>query len=400
VSRRLVAITEIIAPYRIPVFNALARRGDVELHVIFLAETDPTQRQWHIYKDEINFSYQVLPSWRTRAGKQKLLLNWGVSSALKKAAPDAILCGGYNYPGSWSALSWARRNRVPFLLWGESNSRDFRSGNPMVEYLKRAFLRGCEGFVVPGKSSMRYFGQYKRPEQPIFTAPNSVDAELFAQAAVKVRKDAAAQRAVRNLPRRFFLFVGRLVPEKGVFDLLQAYNLLPPESRLKVGLVFVGDGVARAELLERSKAIHPGCVQFAGFAQREELPAYYGLADAFVFPTHTDPWGLVVNEAMACGLPVICSSSAGCAEDLVRDHWNGRVIPPGNVQQLASAMQELANDEELRAPMGTRSAEKIAEYSPQACAAGIATAVLSLAREQALAQGTHNSTHREATLAG
>ena len=396
-SRRLVAITEIIAPYRIPVFNALARRGDVGLHVIFLAETDPTQRQWLIYKDEINFSYQVLPSWRTRVGKHRLLLNWGVSSALKKAAPEAILCGGYNYPGSWTALSWARRNRVPFLLWGESNSKDFRSGNPLLEYLKKAFLRGCEGFVVPGKSSLRYLSQYKRPRQPIFTAPNSVDTELFAQAATKVRRDAAAQRAVRNLPHRFFLFVGRLVPEKGVFDLLQAYYLLPPELRLKVGLVFVGDGVARAELLERSKAIHPGCVQFDGFTQREELPSYYGLADAFVFPTHTDPWGLVVNEALASGLPVICSSSAGCAEDLVCDHWNGRVIPSGKAEQLALAMQDLADNEELRTSMGKRSAEKIAAYSPEACAAGIATAVLSLAR---MNQIPHQSPSKEATLAG
>jgi glycosyltransferase involved in cell wall biosynthesis len=107
------------------------------------------------------------------------------------------------------------------------------------------------------------------------------------------------------------------------------------------------------------------------------LAAYYALADVFVFPTHTDPWGLVVNEAMACGLPVISSGAAGCAADLVESGWNGRVVSPGDVEQLAAAMAELAGDNELRSLMGQRSRERIELYSPEACAAGMASAMLS-----------------------
>jgi hypothetical protein len=95
-SRRIVIITEIIAPYRIPVFNALARHDGIDLHVIFLSETDSTQRQWLVYKDEIRFSYQVLPFWRQRSGRHSLLLNWGAEAALRRALPDFIICGGYN----------------------------------------------------------------------------------------------------------------------------------------------------------------------------------------------------------------------------------------------------------------------------------------------------------------
>ena len=94
--RRLTIITEIIAPYRVPVFNVLAEHPEIDLHVIFLAETDPTQRQWLVYKNEIRFSYEVLPSWRRRMRKQNLLVNWGVTDALRRAAPDVIVCGGYN----------------------------------------------------------------------------------------------------------------------------------------------------------------------------------------------------------------------------------------------------------------------------------------------------------------
>ena len=101
---KLVLLTEIIAPYRIPVFNCLAEIDDIDLHVIFLAETDPTQRQWLVYKDEIRFSYEVLPSWRRRFGRHNVLLNRKLRPALQRARPDVIVCGGYNYLAAWECL--------------------------------------------------------------------------------------------------------------------------------------------------------------------------------------------------------------------------------------------------------------------------------------------------------
>src|SRR5262249_42720971 len=132
-SRRTVVISEIIAPYRIPVFNALAQEKDLDLHVIFLAETYVALRQWRVYKEEIKFSYQVLPSWRWEAGGRNLLLNHGLWLALNQINPEAIICGGYNYPASWRALWWARRHRVRFVLWSESNQQDSRPGRFWVE---------------------------------------------------------------------------------------------------------------------------------------------------------------------------------------------------------------------------------------------------------------------------
>ena len=376
-SHRLVIVTEIIAPYRIPVFNALAQQRGIDLHVIFLAENDPTLRQWLVYKDEIRFSFQVLRSWRQSFGNHSALLNWGVRSALRRASPDAILCGGYNYMASWQSMWWARRNHVPFFLWVESTSADLRRNNPLIESLKAKFLRSSDAFVVPGKSSFAYLRSYGAPEEMIYTAPNAVDIEFFGQGAQEAHDNAATLRPALHLPARYFLFVGRLVPDKGVFDLLHAYGALSAEVRAAVGLVFVGEGIARAELEKRAAAIGSGEVHFAGFVQREQLPSYYGLAEALVFPTHSDPWGLVVNEAMACGLPVISTSVAGCAADLVEDSWNGRVLRAGDTSQFADAMNELTGDAALRSLMGRRSRERILRYSPEACAGGIAKAVLS-----------------------
>jgi len=376
-SCRLLVLSEIIAPYRIPVFNELARQSGIDLHVVFLAENDPTLRQWAVYKDEIRFSYEVLPAWRRRIGGRNLLLNWGLSRSLDQHMADRILVGGYNYLASWQALAWARRKRVPVLLWVESTKRDQRGHHRPIEFVKAAFMQRCDGFVVPGKSSIEYLMSYRLPRRAIFTAPNAVDIEFFARLASAVHSDAAAHRRALQLPSRFFLFVGRLVPEKGVFDLLEAYGRLEPELREKMGVVFVGDGILCPELRRRAASISPGVVQFTGFVQRESLASYYALAEAFVFPTRTDPWGLVVNEAMACGLPVISTRAAGCTADLVKDQCNGRVVEAGDIGQLASVMEELARDPQMTVAMGRHSRERIEGYSPQVCAAGIAEAVFS-----------------------
>jgi len=375
VKRRLALITEIISPYRIPVFNALAKQGDVDLHVIFLAETDPDLRQWKVYKDEIKFSHQVLPSWRKRVGRYNWLLNPGVGSALSAFAPDVVLCGGYNYLASWQAMLWSRMKEVPFLLWSESNVQDIRRAHPIVEFIKDEFLSRCSGFVVPGRSAKEYLRAHKIREESIFVAPNAVDNELFATATLEALQHAGMRRTELALPERYFLFVGRLVREKGVFELLSAYAKLDQAIRNQVGLVLVGYGAERAQLESIATTISPGIVKFAGFAQREQLSSYYALAEVLILPTYSDPWGLVVNEAMACGLPVIVCRVAGCAVDLVKESWTGLLTLPRDESSLLAAMTKIASRPELRNIMSANCSRHISHYSPEAWALGIIRAL-------------------------
>ena len=371
-KRRLVIITELIAPYRIPVLNALARRPELDLHVIFLSRTDGSMRQWRVYENEINFSYQVLPSWRKRVGKFNVLLNRGLTSALSDLHPDAVICGGYNYLASWQAMRWAKRKRVPFLLWSESTADDLRNQRAIPEMLKRKFISNCDAFVVPGISARKYLLNFGVPSAKIFLARNAVDTALFSAQVAAAARVSQNVRARFALPERYFLYVGRLVHSKGVLDLLDAYAQLAPELRSEVSLIFAGDGPLRAELEARAREIHPGYIHFSGFVHREDLGSYYALAECFVFPTRTDPWGLVVNEAMACHLPIICTRVAGCAADLVRD--NGRLVSSGDVAALCAAMAEIANDPALRNRMASESGVLIQDYSPEICAAGFAEA--------------------------
>lgn len=374
-TRRLVILTEIIAPYRIPVFNALAAMEGIDLHVIFLSRTDSSMRQWPVYEDEIEFSYEVLPSWRRRIGKYNLLVNSNLVSALRNAAPDVMVCGGYNYVAAWQAMSWAKRNRVQFLLWSESTGLDQRNEFFPLEWLKQEFARHCDAFVVPGRSARDYVQRFASTRQRVFVAPNAVDVTLFSSKQQSAKTSAARIRGELGLPPRYFLFVGRLIRSKGVVDLISAYQALSSELRAEISLVFAGDGPMRAELESLAREIYPGLVHFASFVQRDDLASYYALAECLVMPTHSDPWGLVVNEAMACGLPVICTNVAGCAADLIAE--NGILIEPGNPQQLRNAMLAMAADSDLRESMSHESSRLIRDYSPQACAAGIAEATLS-----------------------
>jgi len=370
-KRRLVIITEIISPYRIPLFNGLARDPSVDLHVIFLAETDPGLRQWKVYKEEIRFSYQVLPSWRKQIAAYNVLLNFGMAGALRRARPDFVLCGGYSYLAAWQALFWARASSVPFFLWSESNRQDIRGGLSFVEFLKRTFLDECSGFVVPGRSAAQYLLDHGIKERNIFTAVNAVDNDFFSCVAARARGNAAEQRNKIGLPDRYLLFSGRLVRQKGVFELLAAYAKLESGLRQQIGLVFVGDGSCRSLLEERSQLISPGVVKFAGFVQREELPIYYALAEMLILPTYTDTWGLVVNEAMVCGLPIIVSQAAGCAADLVTEGWNGYIVDPTNVGTLSDVIRRLATQPELQASMSMNSLKRIQRYSPDEWSKGI-----------------------------
>lgn len=375
---KLVIVTEIIAPYRIPVFNALAQRREIDLHVVFLSENDPSLRQWRVYKDEIRFQFEILPFWRQRLGGYHLLINRGVLSALNKIAPDAVLCGGYNYLASWECALWARLHRVPLLLWSESTALDMRRGHRVVEFMKARFLSLCSAFVVPGRSALKYLKDLGIPDQNIFTAPNAVDIRLFQGLAEEASQDKLQVRARLSLPSRYLLYVGRLVQAKGVFELLQGYAQLDDDIRAKVGLVFVGDGADRSELMTRASRITPGTIKFPGFVDRDGLPEFYALADTLIFPTHSDTWGLVVNEAMSCGLPVIATSVAGCVADLVQEGWNGLVVEPGDLPGLTATMARLAGDSALRTKMGSRSRERVEAYSPAAWAEGLVKAMESV----------------------
>ena len=169
-----------------------------------------------------------------------------------------------------------------------------------------------------------------------------------------------------------FGFFGKIYSGKGVMDLLRAYERLNGD---RAALICVGDGSDRTKLERYVRARRIRNVRFTGFVNQSGLPRLYGITDVLVLPSRAENWGLVVNEAMACGCAVLVSDACGCAPDLVQEGVNGFTFPAGNVNALADRMRKLCADPLLVKSMGQASMRIIKDWSPQRCAEQIAHAV-------------------------
>ena len=347
---KLALLTEIPAPYRIPLFNALAER--IDFRALFLARTDPRRPFYEAHEEEWRFDHRVLGGRQVRRGGRWIVLTHGVGRELRAFRPDAVGVGGWNQPAFWRALAYCRTHRVPLLVWVESTLRDARSESAPLELAKRLLIRGASGFFVPGRASADYVRSFGVAEDRIELAPNAVDDEIFGRAAV----DRTGRKTCR------FLYAGRFDAEKGLDVLLRAFARSPGE------LVLAGSGPEEGRL----RALADGRVRFLGPLDRDALAPVYAEADAFVLPSRSEPWGMVLNEAAAAALPLIATDGVGAAFDLVEDGANGFRVPVGDEDALAAALTRLAEDEQFRLVAGARSRELVAAFTPEAWAKGVA----------------------------
>jgi glycosyltransferase involved in cell wall biosynthesis len=345
-KRRIALLTEIPAPYRIPLFNALASSPGMKLRVLFLAQRDP-RREYAVYDREFSFDRSVLRGVGTQLRGRWIMFNRGTQRELDLFDPDIVLLGGWNQPAFWSGLRWARHHNRPVVLWVESTLHDERSGSVVLERLKRRAVAAASGFLVPGRAAREYVESLGVPDERIVIAPNAVDLTIFGQEPKRNDREDCT-----------FLYVGRLAPEKGIDVLLDAFDKVPGT------LLLAGSGPQEVELRERAN----GRVRFLGQLPREELPALYASADCFVLPSRSEPWGMVLNEAAAAGLPLVATEATGGAYDLIEEGVNGYRVPVDDPAALSAALRRVAESAEWRLAAGVRSRKLTQGYTGEAWA--------------------------------
>lgn len=373
---RVAILTEIISPYRIPVFNHLASHPEIDLKVIFASETEEL-RHWRVPKEQIRFNYEVLPGRVIARTYQNssLFFNPTIIQTLHRGHFDTIIFGGYHHFSYWLALAYSKLISKDIILWNESTLKDFRFESKLRHGFKTLLIRSFNRYVVPGTAQRDYLMSFGIQPNTIWTAPNAVDVEFFSETCEQARQNKIALKALLGIQEDVVLFVGRLIDEKGVKDLLQAFERI--NENYNVTLVIVGSGEQEQQYRDYVETCGLRVV-FTGFQQQEDLPRYYGIADIFVFPTHTDTWGLVLNEAMSCSLPLIASSAAGATGDLVKHDWNGYIYETGDIDTLVKYIETLLDSSEMRETMGNHSREMIESYTPEKCAQGFANVILRL----------------------
>lgn len=306
-------------------------------------------------------------------------LDRAVRAALDRLSPDVVLIHSYSTPDARAALSWCRRHRRGAICMAESKADDA----PRVrwrEAVKRALVAQFDAAQASGGPGSRYHAALGIPADRIHIGYSVVDNAFFEAEAARHRADPGAVAHLPGLRDRspFFFASARFIPRKDLPTLLSAYGLYRQRAAEPWRLVLLGDGELRRQV-ERQAARLDG-VTLAGWQQIDTLPAYYGLASAFVHTATIDPWGLVVNEAMASGLPVIVSTGAGCAEDLVREGVTGYSFAPGDAPALADRLFQVAHVDDP-AELGTAARRHIGTFplerfgsSLLACAEVAATA--------------------------
>jgi glycosyltransferase involved in cell wall biosynthesis len=224
-------------------------------------------------------------------------------------------------------------------------------------------FRSASGFMVSGALNADYYRHYGADPELFFLLPWAVDNERFAEAsrfAPREREEMRYKIGIRS-DQTLFVFSAKLVERKDPMTLLRAYEQLPDRDRAAV--LFLGDGVLREPLETFAREQKLANVHFAGFVNQRELPKYYGMSDVFVLPSTYEPRGAVINEAMACGLPVIVTDRCGSVGDIVLEEENAFVYPAGDAEELSKSITRLIRDPQLRARMAQRSREIIAGWT-------------------------------------
>jgi glycosyltransferase involved in cell wall biosynthesis len=291
----------------------------------------------------------------------------------------AVWLNGYAHGPLLRAFAAAKRLRMQVLVRGESHD-GLRPAEPAWRRAAlRAVFRGVDAFLAIGSANRDfYLARGARPER-VHLAPYSVDNEFFRERiATASRRRADLLRDLQLSPSRpIVLFASKLQPRKRCADLLLAYERIREHSPAQI--VIAGDGEERPRLVEYARSRKLDEVRFVGFKNQSELPAFYDLCDIFVLPSEREPWGLVVNEAMNAGKPIVASDAIGAARDLVLDGRSGYVFPVGDIAALASHLQILIARPELRRRLGENARDLVAGWGLDATVAGIRSALHALA---------------------
>ncbi len=293
------------------------------------------------------------------------------------AGADVLWLHGWQTPVLRRALALAGRGNVPVLMRGENCDLAMPDGWGPKGWLKRRYikriLRQCWGFLAIGTGNKNYYLERGVSPTRIFPMPYAIDNESFAAKADEARPGRDALKASLGIApdQKIALFAGKFQRRKRPDLLARAVDRLS-RSGSKPALIFVGDGEMEGTL----RRMAPGAV-FTGFKNQSELPAYYDLADVVVLPSEREPWGLVVNEAMACGTAVIASDQVGCAADLIKPDC-GAVFPRGDAGALAAALERCFGDSEA---MGRAAAGTIRRWSFDEDIGGLKQAISALEGE-------------------
>lgn len=379
---RVAVLSELPTPYRWPLFRRVAADPALDVTILFYSRAE-ADRDWALDVREGGERPRVefLPGRAVHVrGKRSLFFHWnpGIRKRLRDGKFDVVVIPGWSMPTSIAAALWCRTHRTPYVVFSETNA--LRKRPMWLRAAKRPLVAtvvgGASAWLATGSLSKEYLVAHGAKPERVHRFANTPDVDALTADVEAARPRRAAVRESLGTPSDAVVtvFVGRLIGAKDAATLLDAWAEVE-RSEPRAWLWIVGDGPEAKSLGERAGRLTLARVRFAGARRPSELPEVWAAADLFVLPSSHEPWGVVVNEAMAAGLPIVLSDKVGAAPDLLADGENGRLFPAGDAAALAAALATITGDGELRARMAASSRRRIREWTYASSVSGFAAAV-------------------------
>jgi glycosyltransferase involved in cell wall biosynthesis len=361
--------------YYTPLFRKLAARQDVDLHVYYCQQASAQEQSAAGFGVAFDWDISLLGGYdhtflKNASPRPSTAGFWGmdvpdIGEKIERDKLDALVINGWHFKAAFQALLAGWRRRVPVLLRSDSHLLTARSSSTRV--VKRLayprFIRRAEGFLAAGSLARDYFIHYGAQPDRVFIVPHCVDDERIS---AEARIHLAERETIRagwgvGKGEIAFVLAGKFIEKKRPLDFVKAVAELNRLDGRSVGIM-IGDGPLRRECEEYSR-VNGVPIRFAGFLNQSEIVRGYLAGDALVLPSSAgETWGLVVNEAMLCGLPCFVSDQVGCGADLIAEGDTGAIFPFGDPAACARTISRYAQRETL-ARMGSNARSQSRKFS-------------------------------------
>jgi glycosyltransferase involved in cell wall biosynthesis len=365
----LIVHNQLWAHYKAIIFNELqkiiSQNQEDELLVVQIASVEKSR----VNLGDSDLSIHQYPYHLLHEGTLEEVSLWmrisGVIKAIRDFQPSIVNLTGYYDLASWVILFYCKIQGIKTVLSNESTAGD-HTRNGLKESIKSLIIKQFDGFFNFGTLSKNYLlGLGGKPERMLVNR-NCVDNLALKNAYAKSIINRDFEQKKLGLASKNFIFVGRLIDFKNLFRFLEAFCEAQKQSGEDWGVIILGDGELKNDLQQLVIKKNIQKISFQKGVSWQQVPEYLALSDVLVLPSYSEPWGLVVNEAMACGLPVLVSEKCGCAIDLVQNGANGFTFSPESVEELTNLLLKFMNMNEVDfKKMGSISEKIIQDYSPQ-----------------------------------
>lgn len=373
--KKIAAVTSHPIQYQIPFFRAIAEQSDIDLTVYFGCDYGINPKKVHPGFDKAfawdiplldGYKYVFLKNSRANIGVDDWRLDGPeLKSYFASNQYDAVIVFGWNMVLFWQAIWWARKFSSSLILRAESNLKHKQS--LFTKIAKRIIFpllfKQVRAFLSIGSGNKELYRYYGVREEQIYDAPYCVDNDFFAKGAVKSSTKAKQLRQSLGIrdSDTVFLFMAKFVDRKRPLDFIEV--AVENKKYCNFHLILVGGGELMETCQNTINHNQLNNVHLVGFVNQTELPTYYAAADVFVLPSQYETWGLVLNEAMASGLPGIVSDGCGAAQDMIIEGETGYSYPMGNVKKLAKIMATVADSLDKQQFMSIRAKSHVQNFS-------------------------------------